>query len=101
MYCPRCMKLIEDARCPECGGAGREPQAEDLCLAAEKDGVFAGMLEDVLRQEQIPCLSRGVLGAGLSSIVGMRAEVIGLYVPYAMLDRAQELDRELFGGQED
>ena len=100
MYCEKCMRLFDGAKCPECGAAGREPEMDDWCLASEIRGVFAEMYADVLRQEHIPFMTRGALGAALTAIVGTRIEVTSYYVPFSCLAEAKTLAAEFFGAGE-
>ena len=95
-YCPRCRKLIPETICPECKTVAREPEAGDPCLAARISGVFSEMYGDILRQEGIPALAEGELGAGISSIVGTRLEVTDFFVPFERLEEAETLAREFF-----
>ena len=96
-YCPNCHILIRAHRCPLCDRKWLEPPLpEDYCLLGEKDSVWAGVLEDCLRQNAIPCLTRNTLGAGLTSQMGTLFERTNFYVPYAYFRKAQELEEALF-----
>ena len=97
LYCPRCRRLNLESVCPECKTKTREPGPQDPCLAARISGVFSDMYEDILHQEGIPVLAEGELGAGISSIVGTRMEVMDFFVPFERLEEAETLARELFG----
>ena len=89
MYCEKC---------PNCRkGRVRQVKAEDPCYLTEKSSPFSGMLEDVLRQNGIPFLTGGRLGAGLSTYVGTILEVTRFYVRWSDLGRGRELVEELFG----
>ena len=53
-YCEKCHMLLEEATCPECGGKRLRPvQEDDYCLLAEKEELWAGMLEELLTNESI------------------------------------------------
>ena len=96
-YCPNCHVLVRASRCPYCDRKWLEPPLpEDYCLLGEKDAVWAGVLEDCFRQNGIPCLTRNVLGAGLTTKMGNLFERTRFYVPYAHFRKAQELEEELF-----
>ena len=99
LYCPRCRKLIPETVCPECKAKTREPEAGDPCLAARISGVFSEMYEDILRQEGIPALAEGELGAGIATIIGTRLEVTDFFVPFDRLEEAETLARELFSAK--
>ncbi len=75
----------------------RQVQPDDPCFLTEKDSPWDGMLEDVLRQNDIPFLTEGRLGAGLSTYVGPILEVTRFYVRWSDLERAKALVEELFG----
>ncbi len=97
MYCKKCCIVFEADTCPVCGNKDlREPAAEDWCYLAEKDVVWGGMLEDVLRQKAIPVFVRRRLGAGMTLKIGQSMERVIIYVPYSCLARARELEEELF-----
>jgi len=97
MYCKKCCIVFEADTCPVCGNKDlREPAAEDWCYLAEKDVVWGGMLEDVLRQKAIPVFVRRRLGAGMTLKIGQSMERVIMYVPYSCLARARELEEELF-----
>ena len=62
---------------------------------AEKEAIWADMLQQVLSDHDIPCVAIPVFGAGLTLKAGMR-ERFKLYVPMDRLDKARELLHELF-----
>ena len=97
MYCPRCKKIVDGPKCPDCKKPTREPEDGDLCLLTEKPVPVAGMVEDVLRQNGIQSMRMGVLGAGLSTLLGSNIEYTRLYTTYADRPAALELIDELFG----
>ena len=97
MYCPKCKHLYDD-RCPVCGkDRGREVRPEDPCFLVERGQPWSGMLEDVLRQNDIPFLTDGRMGAGLAAQVGALLESRRFYVRHDDLARANALVDELFG----
>ena len=96
-YCPNCHVLVHALRCPVCDRKWLEPpMQEDYCFLGEKDSVWAGVLEDCLRQNGIPYLTQNALGAGLTSKMGTMFERTKFYVRYAHYRKAQELEEELF-----
>lgn len=96
-YCPNCHVLVRAPRCPICDRKWLEPPLpEDYCFLCEKDSVWAGVLEDCLRQNGIPCLTQNTLGAGLTSKMGTMLERTKFYVCYAHFRQAQALEEELF-----
>ena len=55
------------------------------------------MLEDVLRQNDIPFITGGRLGAGLSTYVGPILEATRFYVRWSDLEKAREIVEALLG----
>ena len=59
MYCEKCSRVFDGERCPACGSRRvRQPAEGDLCFLAEQDYLTTSMLEDVLKQENIPFLTK-------------------------------------------
>ena len=99
-YCPNCHLLVRGTRCPVCGRRWLEPPLpEDFCFLGEQDSVWAGVLEDCLRQNAIPYLTQNTLGAGLTAKMGTLLEKTKFYVRYAFYQKAKELEAELFAGE--
>lgn len=97
MYCEKCGLIFEENRCPACGNQNvRPPMPGDLCFLTEREALWAEMLEDVLKQNDIPCLTKNVLGAGLALKVGPMWERVRFYVPYSRLQNAKTLVDQLF-----
>lgn len=102
MYCERCMTVYEGEECPSCGSRkGREVRPDDVCFLTEQDFVSSGILEDVLSQNGIPHLRKGVLGAGVAIRVGPMLERSRFYVPYTRLQEAADAAEELFSPAEE
>ena len=96
-YCENCQLILEGDVCPLCGSRRvREPAAEDVCFLIEKDQLFGDMLADVLKQEKIPFLQRGRLGAALAMRTGGLLESQRFFVRYDDLPRARAVTEELF-----
>lgn len=96
-YCPNCHVLVRGNRCPACGSKWlEEPKGEDYCILAEKDTVWAGVLEHSLRENGIPYLTESVQGAGLTAKIGTMFDKTRFYVRYACYEKAQALEEELF-----
>ncbi len=68
-------------------------------LLAEKEAMWAGMLEQVLRDNHIECVAVPVYGAGLALKAGVQ-ERLKIYVPAESKPRAEELLNELFPEEE-
>ena len=67
-------------------------------LARVEEDFYSQLQEymDVLKQEDIPCIVRRTLGAGLATSVGGMLECYRFYVPFAELNRALAVVDELF-----
>lgn len=97
MYCERCGCVTEEERCPVCGNADlRPPESDDACFLKETTSMWAGMLKDVLDQNGITCMEKSTLGAGLAVRTGAMFEMVRCYVRYEDLEKAREIERELF-----
>ena len=97
-YCERCKIAFSGGVCPACGSKKvRPPMANDLCFLAEKEQIWGEMLSDVLRQNDIPFLRKGALGAGLAMKIGPGMERYRFYVSYCDLNRARGAVEQLFG----
>lgn len=97
MFCPKCNRIVNAAKCPICGsGNVRTPEPEDYCYLTEKETIWAGALADILVQNKIPCIQKNVLGAGLAAKMGPALERTRFFVPYAQLSLAQQLEKEFF-----
>ena len=98
MYCERCCFAFEGDECPSCGGRKLRPaRAEDLCFLAEKEQIWGEMLSDVLRQNNIPFLRKGTLGAAITLRTGPGLERYRFFVSYRDLKRAKGAVEQLFG----
>lgn len=96
MYCEHCQQLFDGRVCPDCHEKGREPRDTDACFLVEKGHPWSDMLCDVLKQEGIPTLRQGSLGAGLMMTVGQYLDLESIYVPYHQLEKARDITRGLF-----
>ena len=98
MYCSECQHVFdEEGRCPFCGSKRiREPRPEDICFLTDVQPIPATMLQDVLKQNQIPALTGSTVGAGMAMKAGAVFERIKFFVRYEHLEKAKELVSELF-----
>lgn len=100
MYCETCNLLTDTASCPDCGSrALRVPLAGDYCFLTEKELLWSPALEELLRDNGIPCVTKNVLGAGLTSKIGTMQERSRFYVPYLKLRPAKALEEEFFSAK--
>lgn len=97
MFCPHCNVIVNAPKCPVCGsGKIRAPQEDDYCYLTEKETIWAGALSDILTQNEVPFVTKNMLGAGLSAKMGPALERTRFYVPYSHYQLAQDLEREFF-----
>jgi len=102
MYCEKCNRIIEEDRCPVCKSRKiREPEAKDPCYLTEQDYLTSGILEDLLKQNNIPYLKKDVMGAGLAIKVGPMLERSRFYVPFEQLNSATAIMEDLVSGEEE
>ena len=96
MYCEKCSRVVDTDRCPVCRNRHlREPGAKDPCYLTELDYISSGILEDLLKQENIPYLKKNVMGAGMAIKVGPMLERSRFYVPFEQLGKAEAVLEEL------
>ena len=96
LYCDRCHCPSASETCPRCGRRLHLPiLPEDLCYLTTQSGVWGGVLEEILTEENIPFFRQQE--SGLSVITGSVAESWSYYVHYANLDRAAALAEDLAG----
>ena len=92
LYCEKCMKIVEGQKCGGCKSQKlREPKTGDPVFLMEKDAVIAASVEDILSQNGIPCLKRGLLGAGITAHIGYNMETFRFYIPFGAYEEAKEL----------
>ena len=92
MFCEKCKRIIEADHCPFCRHSKvREPEQGDLCFLTEQDYISSGILEDILKQNSIPYLKKGVMGAGLAIKVGPMLDRSRFYVAYSQLANAMSV----------
>ena len=102
MYCLNCSVLVNSTKCPICGNRNiREPATNDYCFLVEKELIWAGVLEDILKQNDIPYVTRNVLGAGLTTRVGSAQERTRFYVPFIHYAAAHNLEQDYFSANMD
>ena len=69
-------------------------------LLIEKEAMWAGMLQEVLKDNDIPCVAVPVYGAGMTLKTGMQ-ERLRILVPAEQKTKAEELLSELFPTEEE
>ncbi|MEI6101911.1 MAG: hypothetical protein WCP73_08745 [Eubacteriales bacterium] len=91
LYCEDCMCLTEENECPFCGNKKlREARENDPVYIITKDFIFAESIEDILTQNNIPCIKKDLMGAGLAARTGY-ATTYQFFVPFGAFAKAKEL----------
>lgn len=102
MYCADCRLMTQEESCPLCGSKNlREVRLDDPCFLVRKEAIWAGMLEEVLKENGIPYSAESDVGYAFSLKTGGHHEEFLFYVNYADYDRARALVNELFSESED
>ena len=95
-YCENCHLLFDDYICPSCRTAYvRLPEPEDYCLLDTVGSPWSEMLEDLLRDNGIPCVVSPAKQNVLSFYFGQSRAVSSLFVPYGRLEEARRLQAAL------
>lgn len=96
LYCSSCSVLCED-QCPLCGSKKlREPLENDPVYLITKDSICAGMVEELLQDNEIPYEKRSVFGCGVTLHTGTGIETYNFFVPYGAYKKSCRLLKELF-----
>lgn len=97
LYCERCNLLTGHDSCPGCGSRHlRLPLMGDYCFLTEKELIWSAAMEELLRDNEIPFVTRNALGAGLTVKLGVMQERVRFYVPFLKLKKAKTLEEEFF-----
>ena len=90
-YCENCRTVGEQETCANCGNRKLRPaEPKDACFLGELEARSAQMTAEILQKENIPCASVPS-GDGIRSVFGLPLENCKLYVPYACLERANDI----------
>ena len=94
MYCEKCQVLFEEGNvCPICEKSRnvREPQEDDLCFLTEEENMWADMIEDVLKQNDVSFTWRQAREGWLGPIFGQKFDRHRFYVSYCDYEKAKGL----------
>jgi len=94
LYCEICMILVQpdEAKCPECRHKKlRPPVGNDPVYLLSKEILWSGGIEEVLKENGIPCLKKSSQGTAFNVIFGQFGDVMRFYVPFAALEKSREL----------
>ena len=97
MYCPDCQLLIGDNDyCPICYTRKiRQPKENDVIFLTTQNWILSEILEDILTQNNIPCLVQGKRTGRTDS-----SRLSNVFVPYGAYKKAKELLEEFFNEEE-
>jgi hypothetical protein len=86
------MYLVSENACPNCGNEKiKKAQNNDPVYIITKDAIMAASIEDILNENDIPFLKKGLVGAGITSRIGFTKEIYEFFVPYSAYGKAKEL----------
>ena len=94
LYCEICMMLAEpdEAKCPECKHRKlRPPKDNDPVYLMSKEILWSGGIEEILKDNGIPCLKNSAQGSVINVIFGQFGDMLHFYVPFAALEKSREL----------
>jgi len=88
------MILVEpdEEKCPECRNKKlRPPKENDPTYLLSKAMLWSGGIEEILRENGIPCMKKSAQGSAFNVIFGQFGDVLGFYVPFSALEKSKEL----------
>jgi len=93
LYCESCMHLTEGKRCTKCRNKRlREVKHTDPIFLTTRDVVWAGAVEELLKENDVPVMVQNDVDGGMSLIIGgMSQENYHIFVPYSKIEKAQQL----------
>ena len=73
----------------------------DPVYLTTKDIIWSGAVEDILKENNIPYLKQGSLGAGITARIGHSMETYQFYVPFGAYEKAKKLLAEFFSEEDE
>lgn len=96
-YCSNCHVLVKDTCCPGChSNLLRLPCEDDFCLLTQMQTPWSEAFTEVLSDRGIPCFTEPTRGAWMSTRLGVSFSRDRIFVPYGLLEEAQELADAFF-----
>ncbi len=91
LICEKCRTLMQEGPCPRCGNSLRLKEAEkdDICVLTRQPRIRADLLEDLLKQETIPCVIRADQGLGV--LADMPGQTYRIEIRFSDYERAMEV----------
>lgn len=98
-YCEKCKLLCTDSECTNCGNKKLcEPKENDPVHLITKDAIWSGGIEELLKENGIPCLKQGIQGAGITAKLGYLTETYRFFVPFGAYEKSKELLEDIYSG---
>jgi hypothetical protein len=95
-YCEDCMLVNDEPVCPRCRAKKlRCPEENDIVYLLTREALYSGGIEEILKENGIPCLKRGVQGAGITERLGYSTETYEFFVPYGAYEKAKEIIKDI------
>lgn len=91
LYCESCMRIVPETECPDC---------KNKKTKGSEDAILAASIDDILTENDIPFLKKGLIGAGITARIGFTKEIYEFYVPYNALNKTKELLYNFFDEEE-
>ena len=100
-YCENCHLLSEEPICDYCGSADlRQPEAGDFCYLTTQKTPWYEILLDVLYDNGIAWVVKPVRPSAVTVYFGISSEINEIFVPFARLEQARELEKSVFQADE-
>ena len=91
LYCEICMTLTDQDKCPGCKKKKlRPPKDNDPVYLLTQNAIWAGAVEDILREGDIPCLKQSEQRSAFTIIMGEITATYRIFVPYSAYQAAKE-----------
>lgn len=95
-YCENCMLLCDGIYCPKCESKRlREAKENDPVYILTRDALWSGGIEETLKENGIPCIKRGIRGAGITERLGYTSETFEFFVPFGAFEKSKEILGEI------
>ena len=99
-YCKKCRTLVvvnSKGKCFLCNCKTEKPQDNSVIYLVTKEFVVAGMLEEMLKNNNIQYLKESIYGAGITK--GAMFDQFSFYVKFDDYEKAKQLLDEYFNNQ--
>ena len=90
LYCEKCKMLTQNEKCGRCNKRAREPKENDAIFLVTKKGIYSGMLEEMLKRNNIPCIKQPI-GVSFAARYMPIKDEHNFFVPFGAYEKAKEL----------